>query len=155
MDKQKIGRSSKSDSEEEDPKISLGFDRGLEFKETKNLFINEFEKIGNQLDILNIETTNYVSQRRILIHKLIYLLISMMQLRNGSRISESCDAFKIFMVSRKFDKPVLIKIAKSECTKYKKDTGEAYKTKKRYRKMKFPSTWLNIKIFEKYSDDMK
>lgn len=45
------------------------------------------------------------------IHKLTYLIISLISLRNGSRISESIKAFKLFMINPDADK-VVVKIAK-------------------------------------------
>jgi len=124
--------------------ISTGFDRGIDFKSMKKLFIAEYEKIINSINELSEDDRNYVSKRRKLINRLIYLFIAMIQLRNGSRISEAVEAFILFMDSENFEDKVIVKIAKSKSIKYKKDTKEQYETKTRYRKMIFPNKWFDI-----------
>jgi ribosomal protein L31E len=76
-------------------------DRGTDYVEIKNLLIKSLNEYFEQ-DI-NIITDN--------IHKPIYLIISLISLRNGSRISESVKAFKLFMLNPNADK-VNVKISK-------------------------------------------
>jgi integrase len=71
----------------------------------------------------------------------------MIQLRNGSRISESINAFRKF-INDGYKKKVIIKIAKSEGIKYVLNKYDKEKkrvkiiTKPRYRKMMFPNSWI-------------
>src|SRR5208282_1229521 len=104
-----------------------------------------------EINTMSEDEQNYISKRRKLMHRLIYLLIAMIQLRNGSRISEACEAFKLFINSNDFEKKVIVKIAKSKSIKYKKDTGEQYTTKARFRKMIFPEDWIKME----FTDDIK
>lgn len=81
---------------------------------------------------------------------LIYLLVELIQLINGSRISEAILAFRMF-VDEGFDKVVRVKISKSESTKHICDrfTGEkkTIKTPLRTRDMiPIPSNWLDPSI---------
>lgn len=136
-----------SDNEIEEEKINQGFDRNIDYNTIKEKLINEYNKLIDNLDTLDINNSNYVSKRRILIHKLIYLIISCLQLKNGSRISEACDAFRLFMKKKNINDRVVVKIAKSECKKYKKNTGESFITKKRNREMAFPK-WFEFDLFK-------
>jgi len=82
-------------------------------------------------------------------HKLIYLLIAMIQLRAGSRIIEAVKAWRQFIKKPELieqDKKVIVKIAKSESVKYKKDSGEEYTTQPRFRKIKFPKEWIKLEF---------
>jgi len=63
-------------------------------------------------------------------------------LKNGSRISEACKAFRLFIKNKNFMDKVVVKISKSECIKYKKETKEMFVTKIRNRQMKYPSDWV-------------
>lgn len=134
--------------------ITTGFDRGVDYEPMKDKFIETYKKIANDLAELKEEDKSYVSKRRILIHKLIYLTIAMIQLRNGSRIIEAIKAFRLFLKNPELieeDKRVTVKLAKSESIKYKKDTGEEFTTKPRFREMKFPNTWIGFNL----SKDMR
>lgn len=135
--------------DKEEESVRKGFDRGIDYEPTKNLFIGEYNKY---IDLVKNSKDSEVSKIRNKVprylNKLIYILISMIQLRNGSRISEAVLAFGKFMKNTELidDKyKVLVKISKSECTKYKKD-GEAYVTDARYRKIKFPFLWIKLDI---------
>jgi len=133
--------------------IFQGFDRGVEYKSMKEKLIKEYDIQKINLDALDNNSASYVSQKRILNYKLIYLLISMIQLRNGSRISEAVDAFRQFIDENDFKTKVIVKIAKSESIKYKKGTGEKFLTKIRYRKIKYPDTWVSYDDFSDYISD--
>jgi cobalamin biosynthesis Co2+ chelatase CbiK len=54
------------------------------------------------------------------------------------------------MKSKDLDKNVTVKLAKSATKKYK-DDGSTYVTPTRYREVKFPTNWIDIK----YQNDMK
>lgn len=131
-----------------EPEIAVGFDRGIDYEPMKQKLIKCFYSIYN--DILKIKKNEgcYGRKMSILESKLLYLSIAMTQLRNGSRISEACQAIKVFCTTGDFNKRVIVKIAKSESIKYK--NGEKYTTKPRYRKMIFPNDWI-----DKDSDKIK
>lgn len=140
-------------SDKEEKKVSQGFDRGVDYKPMKKRLIAEYKRLIDIMLNMDEEKKNYIAKRRLTIHKIIYLIISMIQLRNGSRISEACKAFKLFLDADINDK-VLVKISKSETTKKKKDTGEEYVTKIRHRKMMFPKDWIDTDI-ENLMESMK
>lgn len=137
--------------EEEEPQIAKGFDRDVDYETMKGKLIKAYNKIETEIDELDEEDRKYITKRRILMHKLIYVTIAMIQLRNGSRILEAVKATRIFLKKRQFDKRVTVKLAKSESIKYKKDSGEQYTTPPRYRGMKFPTNWITLK----YPKDMR
>jgi integrase len=123
---------------EEEEKIAKGFDRDVDYLIMKQKLINEYNRLNDML--LNLPN---LSQRRITSNKIIYSLIAMIQLINGSRISEAVNAFVKF-IDNGFDNKVVVKIAKSKCVKYKRDTNEEYITPTRFRKMAFPNKWIDI-----------
>lgn len=127
--------------------MNTGFDRGVDFLDKKKEFIKEYNTIVEAVTELDDNQRYYESKKRKLVNKAIYLLISMVQLINGSRISEAGNGFRKFLEDG-FDGQVVVKIAKSESLKRKKD-GEQYTTKPRYRALIFPTKWITI------SDDMK
>ncbi len=129
----------------EDQKVAKGFDRDVNYKTMKKRLTKRYEKIRQEIEDLPEDHKSYVSKRRIMIHKLIYIVISMIQLRNGSRISEACEAFREFIKDKNLEDKVIIKIAKSEKTK-----GNNI-TKARYRKMIFPEKWIKFDLIK----DMK
>jgi hypothetical protein len=140
--------------EDDETLIKKGFDKGLDYKPTKQKFIEEYNKIVEEIKTMSDDTKGYINKRRIAMHKLIYLLISMIGLRNGARVEEAVKAFKLFIKDPKLieqDKKVIVKIAKSQSIKYKKDSGEKYITKPRYRKVKFPKEWITLE----FTDDLK
>lgn len=136
--------------EEEEPQIAKGFDRDVDYEKMKAKLIKAFGKIEKEIDNLDEEDKTYITKRRILMHKLIYVTIAMVQLRNGARILEAVKATKLFLKTREFDKRVTVKLAKSETTKCKKD-GKKYVTPARYREIKFPSNWITLE----YPKDMR
>lgn len=135
------------DNKEDNIDVSHGFDRGIDFNTIKNKLIREHEILKNHFSDLDKEDNFFERRKRMIIHKLIYCIVGLIQLRNGSRISEAVNAFKQFISKEDFEyfnNKVIVKIAKSESIKYKKDTKEKYTTKARYRKMMFPSNWIEI-----------
>lgn len=123
--------------------IDQGFDRGVDFKEMKEKLIKIYGDTILELENLYDQDRYYNSKRRKLIHRIIYLIVCMIQLFNGSRISEACEATSQFFITGDPDKKIITKIAKSESIKYKK-TGEQYTTKARYRYLIFPKKWIEF-----------
>lgn len=121
------------DKEEIEKLYSRGFDRGIVFSEIKAELLDHQHK-----HFKNIKRKHTNHERKILFNKLCYIFISLLQLRNGSRISEACDAFITFCGEHSINEKVYVKIAKS-----KKDTDKI-KTKTRYRKMIFAHDWINL-----------
>ncbi len=113
--------------------IAKGFDRDLDFEDIKTKLLNTFDIIIHKRNPKHID-----------FNQLVYITISLIQLRNGSRISEAINAFKLFMTDQSNDK-VIVKIAKSESLKYNK-TGEKIHTKPRFRKIMFPNKWITFDI---------
>lgn len=136
-----------SDKEEEQP--AQGFDRGVNYEKMKKKLINKYNDTWNFINNLDPEDRCFQSKKKINIGRLIYQLIAMIQLINGSRISEAVDSFYKFINNGDFEKHVTVKIAKSKSTKYKKYSKEKYITKTRFRKMKFPNKWIEIKYLSK------
>ncbi len=135
-------------SKEEKPDIARGFDRNVDYKEMKKRLV---ESLMNELKMLSEVS---LKTKRIIVNRIIYNLIAIVQLRNGSRISEAVDAMWKFVSEGNYDERVIVKIAKSETVKYKKDTGEKYLTKKRYRKIIFPKNWFDFKIIKPILEDV-
>lgn len=126
--------------------ISQGFDRNVDFKAKKNDLVQAYVETMHKYIKLDPDDRYYSSKKRKIVHRLIYLIIAMTQLINGSRISEACYAVRGFADA---DEPckkisVVVKIAKSESVKYKKGTKETYTTKARYRSMRLPTKWITI-----------
>lgn len=140
----------KDEDENENYQVAKGFDRGIDYNEIKNKLIDKYNELLVKIEDLNEKEKNYESQKRILINKVIYNLVALIQLKNGSRIIEACKATKFFFKNgkSKLDKKVTVKIAKSESIKYTKETKEQYTTKPRYREIKFPINWIEIKFFD-------
>jgi len=131
--------------EEDTPQT--GFDRGVNFNTIKDKLIKDYEGIIANYDNLDPNEKGYGKKKELLMRKHIYTVIAMIQLRNGSRISEAVDAFNIFMEpDRAVSEKALVKIAKSKTLKYKKNTKETYTTKTRYRKMIYPVDWIDSHI---------
>jgi len=120
------------------PDIARGFDRNVDYKTMKRQLVDHLMS-----ELTKLETATKKS-KRIIMNRIIYTLIAMIQLRNGARISEAVDAMQLFITNKNYNEKVIVKIAKSETTKYKKDTGQEYLTKKRYRKMMFPKNWFKF-----------
>jgi integrase len=124
--------------------VQHGFDRGIDFNTIKNKLIKEYDAIKTKITELDDQHKFYERRKKMLFHKMIYCMVALVQLRNGSRISEAVEAFKKFIKCRDLNDKILVKIAKSESIKYKKETKEQFKTKARYRKMMFPNDWIEI-----------
>lgn len=132
-----------SSSTDDNPKIDQGFDRNIDFNTIKTKLIEVFNKTVSEINTLDENDRYYKSKRRKLYNRLIYIIVANIQLINGSRISEACNAFKDFVKKDNYIEKVIEKIAKSESIKYKKD-GEKFTTKARYRHMIFPHKWITI-----------
>lgn len=120
-------------------KIAKGFDRDVDYIPMKNLLIQEY----------NIQQDNYLNKENNILagKRVIFLLISMIQLRNGSRISEAVNAFRKFL-NEGYKTKVIVKIAKSGGIKYiinKNGIKEKIITTERFRKMMFPISWIDTK----------
>lgn len=126
--------------------LVTGFDRGVDFKQKKKEFIKEYKKTINKINELSEDDRYFDSKKRKLVNRAIYLVIAMTQLINGSRISEACSAVSRFFLAGELTGRQIVKLAKSETRKKKKDTGEEYTTKVRYRHMIFPIKWIKINI---------
>lgn len=120
----------------------LGFDRGIDYEPIKKKLLDEFNR---QLKIYSIGKNTKRASR-----SLIYLLIELIQLRNGSRITEAINAFKIF-AKKGIEQRVTVKICKSETKKkvwklnQEKNIKEQKEimTKLRTRDIMFPKIWFN------------
>ena len=126
----------------------------------KERLINEYDNLLGKYHALDECDRYYGSKKTKICRNMIYLLVAMIQLANGSRVTEACSALKLFL-NRGYDDKVVVIIAKSKSTKYK--DGKAYITKTRYRKMKFPSSWINAEhtldpgpdVFLEYLDNIE
>lgn len=138
-------------------KIASGFDRGIDYEDIKNNLIKDFEEKLNALNQLSSDIKNFESRNRILINQLTYLILSLIQLRNGSRSIEAVWAFREFIKNRNFKDTILVKIAKSEGIKYDRKTHKQYKSKIRYRKIVYPITWITIEdsLYDQINNNIK
>lgn len=133
--------------------IATGFDRGVDFNDIKQKLINDFHSTQEQLTRADDTYTE-----KVLCNRLIYCVIAMCQLINGSRISESCKAIiKFFDLDEINEKTrVIVKISKSEKMQYNRVTKKKYLSKARFRKMRFPN-WIDnseidmLKSYNKYT----
>lgn len=116
--------------------ISRGFDRGIDYETIKKKLIKCLDKLYAKY----LEKPTNVGIKR-----LVYTIISMIQLRCGSRISEAVKAFILFMKNG-IDKRVIVKVSKTGAIKVKKD-GTKFRTKVKGREMKWPD-WINKEIYE-------
>ncbi len=123
--------------------IAKGFDRGVDFIDMKNKLIKELDEVYDKL-----QSTEDKYEIRTNLNKAVYIMIALLQLRNGSRICEACIAFRKYSMSNKVDDKVAVKIAKSEGMKYNNKTKTKTLQKARYRKMMFPTDWIDYEIFE-------
>jgi integrase len=121
--------------------INKGFDKGIDYLTIKEQFINELNKIYQLID-----DSDYYDNK-INKNKLIYLIISMIQLRNGSRISEACSAFREFIIKGIYGNRIVVKIAKSSGMKFNRTKKKKILMKARYRQMMFPK-WIDTKIID-------
>jgi hypothetical protein len=120
---------------EEEGSISTGFDRGIDYGDIKEKLISSINK--------NFD--NYTKEpTRINTNRLIYEVVGALQLRNASRVSEACKAFKLFL-KKGINKRVIVKISKSDAVKTTK-TGEKKKMPARYRELVWPN-WFPEEIY--------
>jgi integrase len=136
-------------------KIANGFDRSVDFKEKKIELISTYEITCGRLNRLPLDDRYYESKKRKIINRLLYLIIAMTQLINGSRISEACSAVRKFLEEGNLNSRMTVKIAKSESVKYKKDTKEQYITKVRYRHMIYPLKWVLTSLIDNGITELK
>lgn len=122
--------------------INTGFDRGIDFTDIKAELLKARDDTIKELNSLTDDTRTFNGAERKLVNRLIYITVALIQLVNGSRISEACKALTEFLKTGEIGKLVIIKLSKSETTKYDGD-GEAYLTKKRHRKMTYPTRWFD------------
>ena len=123
------------------------------FKDIKKDLIESYNVIYTKL--LNFDELSEYDRKKVP-GKLVYILIALLQLRNGCRICEAVNAFNEYMKHRKFDQQIEIKIAKS--VKKKTVLVEGVKTDKltkiRYRPVQFidkdwvPELFKNKKILD-------
>lgn len=120
----------------------IGFDRNIDYEPIKKQLINEF----------NIQYNIYKNGKNIkrASNTLIFLLIEMIQLRNGSRITEAINGFKLFC-KKGINQRVTVKICKTEAKKKvwrlnkEKNCKEQKEiiTKMRVRDLMFPKGWID------------
>lgn len=125
---------------------SQGFDRSIDFLTIKDEFLRSFK------DLLSRKPKT-VHAIQVITRKIIYTLVALIQLRNGSRISEAVDALNKFFrhpqlsVYEAIYTEISVKIAKSKTLKViNKTTGEKKPTKTRFRFMFFPHEWIDADI---------
>lgn len=136
----------------EDGTIKKGHDRDVDYEPIKDKLINKYKE----------ELKHYCEKRynKRAGTSLIYLLIEMIQLRNGSRISEAIDAFRKFL-NVGFNQIIMVKIGKSDSIKYVYDKYDKTKGKKkirtaaRYRKMMFPESWIDVTNMDEIFSKLK
>lgn len=124
----------------EEEKRKGTFDRGIDFDKIKLKLVS---KIGKLYKLYN------KAEKHMLMNQLVYCIIALIQLRNGSRISEAVKAFKYFMengIKTEAD----IKISKSDAVKTVTRDGVKTKIKlqARFRDMFYPQSWIDDKIFK-------
>ena len=129
----------------EEHEVAKGFDRGLDFNDIKKKLMDHFKKIKEEYKNLDPEEKYFIRRKKMKIQKLMYTCVPLIQLRNGARISEAVNAFKIIINKKKFNIPVTVKIAKSGCNRFNRRLKKWKITKTTYRKIYFPNEWINIK----------
>ena len=139
-----------------DQKIERGFDRDVDYGPMKESLIKEIKELYPKL----FKRKPYLVT---ISNKLMYCIISIIQLRNGSRISEAINAFRLFLQNgaNNLDSKVTVKVGKTGGIKTKTTKNititttkdgvktktiskgkEKYHSKIRHRKMMFPKSWL-------------
>ncbi len=122
--------------------VEQGFDRNVDFKKMEKALKKAYKAAIVEYENLDKGDRYYKSKKRKVVNRIIYIIVALVQLSNGSRISEACDGVRQFLEADDYDSKIITKIAKSETTK-KKD-GKEYTTKARHRNLKFPSNWIEI-----------
>ena len=82
--------------------------------------------------------------KRMTVCRLVYNIIALIQLKNGSRISEAVRAFTIF-INKGIQNKIIVRISKTGAIKIMKN-GIKKRAKVRYRKMIWPS-WISDKSY--------
>lgn len=134
-----------------------GFDRSIDYEPMKKALINDFH-----IQHKKFKKSGFTKRSS---KALIFIIIELIQLRNGSRITEAINAFKEFTKPEvNINEKVEVKICKSDAPKYTwrisddKTTGVRKKIspKARYRDMMFPVKWLEnidiVKLMSKIID---
>jgi hypothetical protein len=129
--------------EDDDIKIAKGFDRDIDYLTIKDKLIACYNSQCIGIDNLDKEHHRYNLKKNNMIRKLMYILISLIQLRSGSRIIEAIKGLKLFLKQDDLTIDVIVKLAKSETKKY--NGNKSFFTKARYRNMKFPIKWIELK----------
>lgn len=122
-----------------------GFDNGIDYEPIRLRLKQDFNQ-----QLKKFRTSGFTKRSS---KGLIFIMIEMVQLRNGSRITEAINAFKQFSENGTAEM-VMVKVCKSEARKMAwvlskdKKTKELKEitTKPRYRKMMFPLTWIKEKV---------
>lgn len=131
----------------EEGQINTGFDRGIDYENIKEKLITAMNKL---CEIYKEE------EKKLTISRLVYNTIALIQLKNGSRISEAVKAFMIFINKGIGDK-IIVRISKTGALKVMK-SGQKKRSKVRYRKMMWPK-WISNDIYDllknnKFIDDL-
>lgn len=150
-----MGKKKKEEKQEEEAKygeelvevvdeVAKGFDRGVKFIEIKDKLVDDFNNKIEKIRELKPQNPGLKpsSEFRYLVNKTNYTLIAMIQLRNGSRISEACVSYRNWMAGKGIDEKITVKIAKSA-----RKLDEENTTKARYRQMIFPD-WVDADDFK-------
>jgi len=124
-------------------KVPVGFDRGVDFEDIKNRLLEKLTKLHDKL-FVDGET------KILTLRKITYIVIALLQLRNGSRISEAVKAF-IKFINDGINRRVTVKISKTDAIKVTKN-GEKKRSKARFREMMWPK-WIPSEIFDLLSDN--
>lgn len=136
-------------SEEEKP--ATGYDRNIDYLVMKNRLILEYDQ-----QRVKYKLEDDTRKKDALLRKITYCTVAMIQLRNGSRISEAVEALEKFADGADINDKVTVKIAKSKAIKYERSTHRKYTTKTRFRKMLFP-LWvpklMDISIIKAFLDE--
>lgn len=132
--------------------VATGFDKGIDYEPMKEKLIKEYNEMTNKLSNLDANDIFYERKKRVIITKIIYLLIAMIQLGNGSRISEAVKFFMLYLFENAANEELTIKISKSESIKYR--NGEKTITKPKFRKMHMID-WITLINIEDIKNILK
>lgn len=132
--------------------IEMGFDRGIDYEPMKLDLIKCYKDNVLDMKLLDKGDKAYERRKKMIVTKLIYVLISMIQLGNGSRISEATKFFMLYLFENGEKQELTIKISKSETTKYK--DGVKFITKPKFRKMHMID-WVTLVDLELFKEVLK
>lgn len=125
----------------EEGQINTGFDRGIDYGTIKEKLIIAMNKLYEMYK---------EEEKKLTVNRLVYNTIALIQLKNGSRISEAVKAFVIFINKGIGDK-IIVRISKTGAIKVMK-TGKKKRSKVRYRKMAWPK-WISDDIYNLLKND--